>query len=166
MRDSISANTKRAKESQTLQPLEGTPFLECAGGAGPGRIARDTTVGGGALTGLRADRSPAERPVDVLCVCGTVLSEDRLSLPHGPSGLVGRVLELGHAAGEPIVAGVNRPPGAAVGPSQGQTGTNLCHVFMGADNARRVANLAGRGDAATVGDVAAEECRGVARVVG
>jgi hypothetical protein len=106
MRSSISANTKRAKQPQPLQPLEGTSFLECAGGEGPGLIARGTTVRRGAVTGLRADCSAPEQQADVLCVCGTVLSEDCLSLPHGPSGLVGRVLEPGHTAGEPIVAGL------------------------------------------------------------
>jgi hypothetical protein len=42
----------------------------------------------------------------------------------------------------------------------------LGQVFVGADNAPRVANLAYRGRAATVGDVAAGEGRGVARVAG
>ena len=42
--------------------------------------------------------------MDVLCACGTALGKGRLSPSHGPSGLVGRVLESGHTAGEPIVA--------------------------------------------------------------
>jgi len=165
MRDYISANTKRAKQARPQQWLEGTPFFECAGGAGPGLIARDTRLRGGALSGLLVDCNAAEQPVDVLCTCGTALSEDRLSLRHGPSGLVGRVLESGHTAGEPSVPERNSPP-----PPDGarvlQTGTNLRQVFMGADNAPRVANLAGRGDAAMVGDVAAGEGRGVVRVAG
>jgi hypothetical protein len=152
MRDYTSANTKRAKQAQPQRWLEGTPFFEYAGGAGPGLIARDATLRGGALSGLPVDCSAAEQPVDVLCTCGTALSEDRLSLRNGPSGLVGRVLDSGHTAGEPIVA---EWPGSGVR-----------QVFMGADNALRVANLAGRGDAATVGGVAAAEGRGVARVAG
>ena len=73
------------------------------------------------------------------CACGTALSKDRLSVLHGPSGLVGRVLELGHAAGEPIVAG--------------RSGSGVRQVFMGVDDARRIAKLVG--GAVTVGDVAA-----------
>jgi hypothetical protein len=193
MRDYTSANTKRAKQAQPQQCLGGTPFFECARAAGPGLIARQATLRGGALSGLLLCCDAAEQPVDVLCTCGTALSEDLLSLRHGPSGLVGRVLESGHTAGEPIVpernshpapagapalarllrrricgaavAGVNRPSGTPVGFSQGQSGTNLRQVFVAADNAPRVANPAGRGDAATVGDVAAEG-RGVARVAG
>ena len=152
MRDYTSANTKRAKQAQPQKWLERTPFFECAGRAGPGLIARDATIRGGALSGLLFDCDAAEPAVDVLCTCGTALSEDRLSLRHGPSGLVGRVLASGHTAGEPIVA--ERP------------GSGVLEVFMGADNAPRVANLAGRGDAATVGDAAAGEGRGVARVAG
>jgi hypothetical protein len=152
MRDYTSANTKRAKQAQPQECLEGTPFFECAGGAGPGVIARDATLGGGALSGLLADCGAAEQPMDVMCTRGTALSQDRLSLRHGPSGLVGRVLESEHTAGEPIDA---ECPGSGVR-----------QVFMGADNAPRVASLAGRGAAATVGDVAAGEGRGVARVAG
>jgi hypothetical protein len=152
MRDYTSANTERAEQARPQQRLERTPFFECAGGAGPGLIARDATLRGGALSRLLVDCSAAEQPVDVLCTCGTALSEDRLSLRRGPSGLVGRVLDSGHTAGEPIVA--ERP------------GSGVRQVFMGADNAPRVANLAGRGDAATVGDVAAGEGRGAARIAG
>jgi hypothetical protein len=162
MRDHTSANTKRAKQAQLQACLEWTPFFECAGGAGPGLIARDATLRGGALSGLLVDGNAAEQPVDVLCTCGTALSEERLSLRHGPSGLVGRVLESGHTAGEPIVSDRNSAPA----PAGSQTGTNLCQVFMGADNAPRVANLAGRGHAAAVGDVAAGESRGVPRGAG
>jgi hypothetical protein len=109
MRDFTSADTTRAKQAQPRKCLEGTPFFECAGGAGPGLIARDARLRGGALSGLLVDCDAAEQPVDVLCTCGTALSEDRLSLRHGPFGLVGRVLESGHTAGEPIaVAGKGR----------------------------------------------------------
>jgi len=166
MRASTSTNTKRAKQAQPLQSLEGTPFLECAGGEGPGLIVRDATLRGDALTGLLVDCNAAERPVDVLCVCGTALSRDRLSLSHRPSGLVGRVLESGHAAGEPIVCEQKESLGASVGFSQGQAGTTIDDVFMGADNALPVVNLAGGGDAATAGDVAAGPGRDVARIAG
>jgi hypothetical protein len=106
MRDDTSANTRRAKQAQPLRCLERTPFFECAGGAGPGLIARHATLRGSALSGLLVDCDAAGQPVDVLCTRGTALSEDSLSLPlrRGPSGLVGRVLESGHTAGEPIVA--------------------------------------------------------------
>jgi hypothetical protein len=152
MREYTSANTKRAKRAQPQQWLEGTQFFECAGGAGPGLIARDATLRGGALGGLLVDCSAVEQPVDVLCTRGTALSEDRLSPRNGPSGLVGRVLDSGHTAGEPIVP---EWPGSGVR-----------QASKGADNAPRVANLAGRGDAATVGDLAAGEGRGVAGVAG
>jgi hypothetical protein len=141
MRDDTSANTNRAKQAQPPQWLEGTPFFECAGGAGPGLIVRDATLRGGALSGLLVDCDAAEQ-LDVLCTCGTALSEDRLSLRHGPSGLVGRVLDSGYTAGEPIVPERNShapPAGAPVL----QTGTNLRRVFMGANNAPRVASVAG-----------------------
>jgi hypothetical protein len=128
MRDYTSANAKRAKQAWPQERLEGTLFLECAGGAGPGLI----------------DCEAAKPPVDVLCTCGIALSQDRLLPRHGPCALVGRVLESRHTAGEP----------------------DLRRVFMGADNAPRVANLAGRGDASTAGDVAAGQDRGIARVAG
>jgi hypothetical protein len=152
MRDSTSANTKRAKQAQPQQWLEGTPFFECAGGAGLGLIARDDTLRGGALSAQLVDCSAAEQPVDVLCTCGTALSEDRLSLRYGPSGLVGRVLDSGHTAVEPIVPG--------------WLGSGVREAFTGVDNAPRVANLAGRDDAARVGDVAAGVGRGVTRATG
>ena len=98
--------------------------------------------------------------MDVLCACGTALDKGRLSPSYRPSGLVGRVLESGHTAGEPILA--ERDLHAA----QGQAGTTAPEVFMGAANARRVANLAGRAVVATVGDVAARGGRGVAGFVG
>ena len=164
MRATTSANTKRAKQAQPLQSPEETPFLESAGGEGPGLIARDATPRGEALTGLLVDCNAAGRPVDVPCVCGTALSTDRLSLSHGPSGLVGRVLESGHAAGEPILCELKEPLGASVGFSQGEAGTTIDDVFMGADNALPVVNLAGGGDAATAGDVAAGPGRDVARI--
>jgi hypothetical protein len=145
MRNYTSASITGAKQAQPLGSLE--QFLGCAGGEGPGLIASDATLGGGALSGLSADCGAADQPVDVLCVCGTALSKDRLSLSPGPSGLVGRVLESGHTAGEP-------------------TETHVRQVFMGADNAPRVANLACCGDAATEGDAAAGKGRGVARVAG
>jgi hypothetical protein len=201
MRDYTSADTKRAKQAQQPGCLEWTPLFESAGCAGLGLIARDATLRGGALSGLLVDCNAAEQPVDVPCTRGTALSEERLSLRYGPSGLVGRVLESGHTVGEPIVAertsapapagasvlagllraricglraricgaavaDVNWPSRTSVGVSQGQTGTNLCQVFAGADNAPRVANLAGRGHAAAVGEVAAGEGRGVARAAG
>ena len=167
MRASTSANTKRAKQAQPLlQSLEGTPFLECAGGEGPGLIARDATLRGDPLTGLLFDCNAAERPVDVLCVCGTALSRDRLSLSHRPSGLVGRVLESGHTVGEPIVCEQKEPLGASRGLSPGQAGTTVDDVLMGADNALPVVNLAGGGDAATAGHVAAGPGRDVARIAG
>ncbi len=96
----------------------------------------------------------------MLCACGTALSEGRLSVPHGPSGLVGRVLESEHTAGEPIVAGRHSHPATAAASGLAS------QVFTGADNAPRVANLAGRDDAAEADDVAAGEGRGVARVAG
>ena len=49
MRDFTSANTKRAKQAQPQKCLDGTPFFEDAGGAGPGLIVRDATLRGGAL---------------------------------------------------------------------------------------------------------------------
>jgi hypothetical protein len=152
MRDDTSANTKRAKQAQPQECLERTLFFECAAGAGPGLIVRDATLRGGALSGPLVDCEVAEPPVDVLCTCGIALSQDRLSLRHARSGLVGRVLESGHTAGEPVVAEWR--------------GSGVRQVFMGADNARRVANPAGRGAAATVGDVAVGEARGVARAAG
>jgi hypothetical protein len=126
MRDEISADTKRAKQAQPPQCLEGTPFLESSGGTGPGLIA---ALGGGALSGLLVDCDAAEQPVDVLCTRGTALSEDPLSPRHGPSGLVGRVLESEHTAGEPVVP---EWPGSAVP-----------QVLMGADSAPRVARVGG-----------------------
>jgi anti-sigma regulatory factor (Ser/Thr protein kinase) len=84
----------------------------------------------------------AEPPVDGLCACGTALSKECLSLPDRPSGLVGRVLESGHTAGEPIVAGQD-------------PGTTVDKVLMGADDAQRVAGRMGSGDLLAVGDVAA-----------
>jgi hypothetical protein len=165
MRDDTSPNTRRAKQAQPQKCLEGTPFFECAGGVGPGLIVRDATLRGGALSRLLVDCDAAEPVVDVLCTRGITLSQDRLSLRHGSSGLVGRVPESGHTAGEPIVPERNSHPPPAGAPAL-QTGTDLRQVFMGADKAPRVANLAGRGDAATVGDVAAGESRGVARVAG
>jgi hypothetical protein len=141
MRDYTSANAKRAKQAQPQKCLEGTLSFKRTGGAGPGLIVCDATLRGGALSGLLVDCDAAAPPVDVVCTCGITLSEDRLSLRHGPSGLVGRVFESGHTAGEP----------------------DLRQAFVGADDAPGVANRAGRGDAATVGDVAAGEGRGVAR---
>ncbi len=137
MRDYTSANTKRAKQAQPQKCLEGTPFFESAAGAGPDLIVRGATLTGGALGGLLVGCDAAEQPVDVLCTCGTAPSKDRLSLRHGPSGLVGRVLELRHTAGEPIVAGC---------PASG-----VRQVFTGADNAPGVANPAGRGVARAAG---------------
>lgn len=120
-----------------------------------------------------------------LCACGTAPSRDRLSLSRRQSGLVGRVLESGHAAGEPIVAERerarramahpgrhhnrnrgNEPPGASVGVSQWQAGTPSGQVLMGADHARRIANLEDGDDAVTAGDVAARASRGVAGAAG
>jgi hypothetical protein len=101
---------------------------------------------------LLVDCNAAEQPVDVLCTCGTALSEGRLSLRHRPSGLVGRVSESGHTAGEPSIPERNAHP-----PPQ---------VLVGADNALRIVGVAGRGSAATAGDVAAGAGRGVARVAG
>jgi anti-sigma regulatory factor (Ser/Thr protein kinase) len=119
--------------------------------------------------------------VEGLCACGTVLSKDRLSLRHGPSGSVGRVLESGHTAGEPILARQgprratataralaepwrfrtckrnltdgNQPHSAIVGVSQWHA-ARPDEVLMGTDDARRVAKLLG-GDAVTAGGVAA-----------
>jgi hypothetical protein len=152
MRDYTSANTKRAKQAQPRECLDGTPSFECAGGAGPGLIARGATLGGGALSGLLVDCDAVEQPVDVLCTCGTAPSEDRPSLRHGPFGLVGRVLGSEHTVGKPVDAEC--------------PGSGLRQVFTGAANAPRVANLAGRDDVARVGDVAAAVGRGVARAAG
>jgi len=163
MRDYTSANTKRAKQASPQKCLGWTPFFECVRCAEPSLIALDATLRGGALSELLVDCNAAGQPVDVLCTCGTALSEDRLSLRHGPSGLVGRVLESGHTAGEPIVPERNAHPAPASAPVL-QTGTNPCQVFMGADNAPRVRDLAGRGDAATLGDAVAGAGRGVATV--
>ncbi|HEY1520232.1 MAG TPA: hypothetical protein VGF91_27660 [Solirubrobacteraceae bacterium] len=136
------------------------PFLECAGGDGRGLIASGAALRGSARAGVLDDCNAAEHPMDVLCACGTVLDEGRLSPSHRPSGLVGRVLESGHTAGEPIVAEQN------LHAAQGEAGTAADGVFMGADNARRVASLAGRAVVAKVGDVAARGGRGVAGFVG
>jgi hypothetical protein len=59
---------------------------------------------GALCAGLPIICTAAWLPVDGLCACGTALSKDRLSLSRRPSGLVGRVPESGHTAGEPIVA--------------------------------------------------------------
>jgi hypothetical protein len=40
MRDSTSANTKRAEQAHPLKPLEDGRVLECAGSVWPGLIAR------------------------------------------------------------------------------------------------------------------------------
>jgi hypothetical protein len=149
MRDYTSAHKTRAKQAQPQTCLEVMPFFECAGCAGPGLIARDATLRGGALSGLLLCWDAAEQPVDVLCTRGTARSEGRLSLRHGLSGLVGRVLESGHTAGGPIVF---LPSRAA---------TTVRRVFTGA-GALRVVDLASDGGAATEGDVAAGAGRGVA----
>src|SRR5438552_8585095 len=93
----------------------------------------------GALwAGLLFICTAAEQPMDGLCACGTALSKDRLSLPDRPSGLVGRGLEPGHTAGEPIVA-------------EQDPRTTVKQVLMGADDARRAAERMGSGDPFTVG---------------
>jgi diguanylate cyclase (GGDEF)-like protein len=71
-------------------------------------ITRDAAQATKALTGLLV-RATAEDTLDVICGWGTSPSEERLSLPAGRSGFVGRVLESGCAAGEPIVAGNGAP---------------------------------------------------------
>ena len=136
------------------------PFLECAGGDGPDLIASGAALTGSARARVLDDCNAAQHLMDVLCACGTALDKGRLSPSHRPSGLVGRVLESGHTAGEPILAEQN------LHAAQGQAGTIGHEVFMGADNARRVANLASRFVVAKVGDVAARGGRGVAGFVG
>jgi hypothetical protein len=156
MRDYISPNTTRVEQARPQKCLEWTRFFEGTGGAGPGLIARHATLRGGALSGQLLCCDAAEEPVDVLCTRGTALSEDRLSPRHRRSGLVGRVLESGHTAGEPVVperksppapvgapvlakllrprireaavAGVNRPCGASVGFFEGRSGPNIRQV--------------------------------------
>jgi hypothetical protein len=149
MRDSTSVNTKRAKQAQPQQWLEGTPSFESAAVAGPGLTARDATLRGGALSGLLLDGNAAEPPVDVLCTCGTALSKARPSIRDGPSWLVGRVPESGYTVGEPIVL------------VQSRTATAVRRVFTGA-GALRVVDLVDDDDVATTGDVAAGAGRDIA----
>jgi anti-sigma regulatory factor (Ser/Thr protein kinase) len=100
----------------------------------------------GALwTGLLVICTAAEQPVDGPCACGTVLSKDSLSLSDRLSGLVGRVLESGHTAGEPIVA--------EQGPDQATAAVE--QLLMGADNVQRAAERLDSGDPLTIIDVAA-----------
>ncbi|MDQ6804659.1 MAG: hypothetical protein M3065_06765 [Actinomycetota bacterium] len=97
-------------------------------------ITRDIASRTGAETGLLAVFHQAERFVEVLCVWGAAPRGDHLpSLPA--DGLVGRVLESGHPAVEPIDPDQDRglgiprsgvrltyAAGAAVGPPGGPPG--------------------------------------------
>ena len=65
-------------------------------------VTHGAAFGTGALTGLLVIRDAAEDRLDVICACGTAPSEDRLSLAARRSAFVGRVLESGRTAGEPI----------------------------------------------------------------
>jgi diguanylate cyclase (GGDEF)-like protein len=102
MRHSTSANNKRAKQAPVEQQPLGVPFPEGPGGGELCLITRDAVARTGALTGLLVVWSAAETQLEVLCACGTDPRMDRLSLPEEWSGFAGRVLESGHAAGEPI----------------------------------------------------------------
>jgi diguanylate cyclase (GGDEF)-like protein len=67
-------------------------------------IVRDVALRTGALTGLLVVRNAMENHIDVVCACGTVPSQDRLSLPVRRSGFVGRVLASGGTVGEPLTS--------------------------------------------------------------
>jgi hypothetical protein len=94
----------RAKQAPAQQQAMGVPCLECAGGGEVCLIMRDAVIRTGALTGLLVVWSAAEKQMDVLCACGTAPRRNRLSLPKERSGFVGRVLQSGRTAGEPIAA--------------------------------------------------------------
>src|ERR1700716_2285192 len=102
MRDSTSTDTERAKQAQPLRLLEGVPSPEYVARQELGLITRDAAASTGALTGLLVVWNAAEEQLDVICACGTAPSKDRLPLPTGRSGFVGRVLESGCRVGEPI----------------------------------------------------------------
>jgi hypothetical protein len=54
------------------------------------------------VTGLFVIRNAAEQPVGMSCACETAVSRDRASPSRRRSRFGGRVLGLGHRAGEPI----------------------------------------------------------------
>ncbi len=138
MRQSPSANTERPDHGTPWPQPEGPPSLELAAGDELGLITRDVVIRTGALTGLLVVWNATEKNLDVICACGTAPSKEGLSLSRRRSGFVGRVLESGHTAGEPIT--VERNPrlrardsrglvtyavGAAVRPPRGPPGA-LC----------------------------------------
>jgi hypothetical protein len=188
MRDPTSANLERATQAPLLQSLGEGSFLGRAGGEGLGLIARDAALRGGALAGVLVVGNATEQAVDVLCACGTGLSTGRLSLAHRRFGLVGRVLESGHAADEPNLmersshrarAGARMParqPGSRVWVRRGDVAAGAGRgvvtrgdIVVGADRgvviAVDVVAGAGRGVVAT-GDVAVGAGRGVAGATG
>ena len=102
MRQSTSAGTETPGQARTLKPLGGDPSLGPMAGDALDLIIHGAAFGTGALTGLLVVRDTAEERLDVICACGTVPSQDRLSLVARRSGFVGRVLESGRTTGEPI----------------------------------------------------------------
>ncbi|MDQ6805255.1 MAG: GGDEF domain-containing protein [Actinomycetota bacterium] len=114
-----------------------------------GLITRDVASRVGAQTGVLAVFNQGERLVQVVCAWGTAPWDSHLlSLPA--DGFVGRVLESGHAAVEPInpehdpglgiprsAARLSYAAGAAVRPPGGQPGA-LCAGFAAAPQDREL----------------------------